>query len=234
MEKIPKKRGRKPKKEKEPDVTVKKKRGRKPKSNIIINNNPVFEGKQIDYIVKLDKLESDNHKEIEQYEDNEFYEIKKNTSECCWNCSNKFSNNNIYPLPVKYLNGIFYTYGDFCSRECSVRFCFDNFNKEKYDIYKLINLLYYKETGIKGNIKPAPNKLLLNKFGGTLSDSEYVDSFNTRKQYVINIPPIIHINHKIHTNEEKHNNIKTNYKLFRNTPINDNNNITNIMKLKIN
>ena len=241
MEEIaPKKRGRKPKPKKNTDTInmPKKKRGRKPKNNITINKNPVFEGKKIDYIIKLDKLDKldTNYKNnIEEYEHNEFYEIsKKNNSECCWNCSNSFNSNEIFSLPIKYYNGIFYTYGDFCSRECSVRFCFDNFNNEKYEIYNLINLLFYKETGIKKSIKPAPSKLLLTKFGGNLNNSEYVETFDSRKQYIITIPPIIHFNHKVSTNEEKQINIKTNYKLFRNTPINDHNNITNIMKLQIN
>ena len=173
---------------------------------------------------------------ITEYTEEEYSKLnKRNNSECCWNCSNNFNNNIIFSLPIKYSNDIFYTYGDFCSRECSVRFCFDNFNNDKYEIYNLINLLYYKETGVKESIKPAPNKLILNKFGGNLDSEQYYNTFNSRTHYALTIPPIIHFNHKIIMNEGKLiNNNKEDYKLFRNTPINDNNNITNIMQLKIN
>ena len=164
--KTPKKRGRKPKiKNNDPDVpVVKKKRGRKPRSNITINENPNFEGNKCDYIVKIDNKNINKYSNITEFNDTYSNEqlINNNNSLKCWNCCESFENNNIFSLPIKYINKMFYTYGDFCSRECSARYCFDNFNNEKYEIYSYINLLYHIQTGKNGSIKPAPNKLVLN------------------------------------------------------------------------
>ena len=237
-DKIPKKRGRKPKKKEEDsnEPKIKKKRGRKPRSNITINNNPNFEGNQCDYIVKIEKKDINKYTNITEFnsQNNTSLLNNNNCSKKCWNCCNNFINNNIYSLPIKYIIKIFYTYGDFCSRECSARYCFDYFNNEKYEIYSLINLLYYIQTGNNESIRPSPNKLLLDIFGGNLTIDEYRSSFNSLHHYNIEIPPIIHLNHNFRITENKENNkSNNNYKLFRNNPINDSNNITNIMQLNI-
>ena len=53
----PKKRGRKPKLNKVPgEIKEKKRRGRKPRNNITVNDNPDFEGKKCDYIIKVNKI----------------------------------------------------------------------------------------------------------------------------------------------------------------------------------
>ena len=46
-------------------------------------------------------------------------------------------------MPLKYSDGIFYIYGNFCSYECCGRYILDNYNdKNMWDIYSLLNLYY--------------------------------------------------------------------------------------------
>ena len=103
-------------------------------------------------------------------------------------------------------------------------------------IYSLINLYNYKETGQLESIKPADNKFVLDYFGGPLSIDEYKKNFKSNNYCNINRIPIIYLNNTYnivdHTTTKQYN--INNYKLFRKEPINNNNNISNIMKLKIN
>ena len=44
-------------------------------------------------------------------------------------------------MPLKYINKVFYIYGDFCSLECGARFVFDNLKEINFsEIFPLINL----------------------------------------------------------------------------------------------
>ena len=242
---VPKKRGRKPgsKNKKKidnpsPVEKVKKKRGRKPKNNITVNPNPVFNGEECDYIVQLKNIEAPI-KELSSYNPNEYFNIKESTltdnkSKLCWNCC---SNINIkHSLPLKYINNVFYIYGNFCSKECSARYCFDNFRDNSNEIYSLINLYNYKETGELIAIKPADSKYVLDYFGGPLSIDQYRSNFKNNNYCNVNRTPIIYLDNSYnivdHTTSKQYN--INNYKIFRKEPINNNNNISNIMKLKIN
>ncbi|MBD23755.1 MAG: hypothetical protein CMG46_01930 [Candidatus Marinimicrobia bacterium] len=232
-----KKRGRKPRKKSENDGTdkVRKKRGRKPRSNITINNNPTFIDNEPDLIIKIDS-EQESNNIIKEYntENIEIINSKNKVSKLCWNCSQKFYNS-IYPMPIKYINNIFYTYGDFCSPECSVRYCFDNMD-DKHNIYNIINLFYFKQNNKISRINPAPSKLTLTDFGGTLSVDEYRLQINKNNLYNTTIDPIIHINNRISSMDDSSHNIinnSNNYNLHRRKPINTSSNITNIMQLKI-
>ena len=98
----PKKRGRKPKKEK---LIEEKNQNNDLKitDNLIIKLNPVNENNEIvkPYSIETDKIENVNC-------DNNL------KSEVCWNCCHNF-NSIVYGIPLKYHEKIFYTYGDFCS-----------------------------------------------------------------------------------------------------------------------
>lgn len=238
-----KKRGRKPgsknkvKDNNEPVEKIKKKRGRKPKNNITINPNPQFLGEECDYIIKLQNNEKPIT-ELSSYSPNEYYNVDKykmnNNSKLCWNCCSNISVK--HSIPLKYVNNIFYTYGNFCSKECSVRYCFDNFKSNSHEIYSLINLYNYKETGKLVSIKPADSKYTLDYFGGPLTIDEYKKNFNKNIYSNVNRTPIIYLNNTyniVDHNTTKQYNIN-NYKMFRKDPVNNNNNISNIMKLKIN
>ena len=256
-QKVPKKRGRKPgSKNKTPEeksketTTGKKKRGRKPKSNVTINENPIFESENkinnhliIKINNKSNNLSLDNiNNEINNFLSNDInlnenysninynQNINKETSDVCWNCCHSFNKVKI-GLPIKYINNIFYTYGNFCSLECSSRFCFDNFNNDISEIYSTINLYNLIVNKSNKNVKCAPHRLALDMFGGPLSIDKYRETFNNQDFYNVTIPPIVQLNTQISLPEQNKYYNKEHLKLYRKKEIN-NNNIINMMNLK--
>jgi len=215
-----KKRGRKPK-NKETEADIPKKRGRKPKNNIIINNNPVFDGNyNEDITVKLNITKDKTcHNDINGYNKNIDYQDisinnKSNASEICWNCSYNL-NNNIYGMPLKYINEIFYTYGDFCSNNCALRYANDNYCDSYYYNIKSNIQLRNKINNIDNIVILPPSKFMLKLYGGTLSREEYI---NSRDNYNIDLSNCIHINHVFTTNDNKvenTQNINSDLKLYR-------------------
>ena len=145
----PKKRGRKPgsknkvKKNKEKTdgiIPEKKKRGRKPKTNITINENPIFksdESENKNLIIKINNNSGDSLDDIKILDvnfDSISCEInnnqKYNNGKICWNCCHPFLNT-IIGLPIKYIDEVFYTYGNFCSLECASKQYLDAHSNEK-------------------------------------------------------------------------------------------------------
>ena len=216
---------------------IKKKRGRKPKETTIVNNNPVFADDKDsidDLIIKLNYNDVSNDN-IDNTSNNDILyninDITKNTSELCWNCCHSFSNQ-ATGIPLSYVDGVFHIYGYFCSFNCGARYIFDNYtDKNKWNLYSLLNLYYNISQDTRGKtVSPAPNKLVLAKFGGNISIDDY------RKKnisYEISIPPIIPHNHSIkQINEFKSSEKnKEQFKLYRKTPLNTKNNIYNTMNL---
>jgi hypothetical protein len=122
---------------------VKKKRGRKPKE---INKQKEDINKITEivgnHIIKLNVQKQDNN-EIDGYIEgnNELNIISENNSKLCWNCCHSFEDIlYVYGIPLKYLNGVFYTYGDFCSLECAARYVYENL-KNRNILQKLKLLL---------------------------------------------------------------------------------------------
>lgn len=229
-----KKRGRKPKK-KEIDVDIPKKRGRKPKNNIIINDNPVFDGNyNEDITVKLNISEDKICSNLNGYNKTIDYQDisinnKSNASEICWNCSYKL-NNIIYGMPIKYINKIFYTYGDFCCNSCALRYAYDNYCDSYYYNIKSNIFLRNKINNIDNIVKLPPSKFTLQHYGGELSREEYIDS---KDNYNIDLSNCIHINHIFSKNDNKIENTKkinSDLKLYRKNNIfkNDINKLLNI------
>lgn len=156
---------------------------------------------------------------------------KYNTCSTCWNCCHDFIGQS-HSIPLSYINGVFHIYGYFCSFNCGARYIFDNHtDKSKWDLYSLLNLYFNISQGTVGNVvNIAPNKLALEKFGGTMSIDEYRN--NTYK-YELIIPPIIPHNHVISLlgDSKITNKNKDNFKLYRKKPLNTKNNIFNTMNL---
>lgn len=221
-EKKPKKRGRKPKKDKILEENKKEQINCKITDNLIIKLNPINEENELiePFSIDNDKLDacSVNSSKI---------------SKVCWNCCHEFDSI-IYGIPVKYYNKIFYTYGDFCSLECCARYTLDNFTNY-HEIISLINLynnIVHKKSDEKVNI--APNKLLLDIFGGPLTIEEYRDGFQNKNIHDLKIPPILPIKHTIDNYESTNQNSKSNLKLYRKKPLeSEKKSITNSMKLMI-
>jgi hypothetical protein len=214
---------------------VPKKRGRKPKNAEPKTINEEVNEIQENLIIQLKKSFVDEY-DIHSYDEN----ISKNetiqdshNSEICWNCCHTF-HSHIHGIPMKYLHGIFYVYGDFCSLECGCRYAHDNLTDYNFEeIFSLINLYSNIIIDKKEKIEMAPNRLLLNAFGGPLT----IDEYRARNilNYEIRIPPILPINHSVNKYELNQNNSNKNFlKLYRKKPIqSDKTNITSSMNLII-
>jgi len=231
----------------------KKKRGRKPKSNIILNENPVFDNNNQDNLIacikhpknidineqKLSNIDSLNEtNDIFFLTENITEDINKdinkninkdNDKKNCWNCCHNIDTD-IISYPVKYINKIFYTNGNFCSYECAGRYIFDNFNDiEIWEKYNLLNFYYNVNTNNKKNIMVPPNKLRLKLFGGDLTREEYINN-NNNSSYDGYLPPIIPINNLFYNNENKHITSDNELKLYRKKKINKKNIKDNLNK----
>ena len=136
-----------------------------------------------------------HHTLVQFYEANKTKQLPSSTNIVCFWCTESF---NCKPvgLPFKYENNIFYIDGCFCSPECAAAYNFDiSNNTDIWDRYSLLNLLYIKMLGNKKiNIKLAPPRRTLKKFGGILSIGEF-RKFNDNyyKQYDIIYPPMISV-----------------------------------------
>lgn len=220
----------------------KKKRGRKPKSNIVLNENPVFDNNNknnliacIKHPTNIDVNESNTPDNLEINNDVCFLSdnnniIHKNTyNKKCWNCCHDI-NTDIISYPIKYINKIFYTNGNFCSYECAGRYIFDNFNDiEIWEKYNLLNFYYNINTNNKKNITIPPNKLRLKLFGGDLTREEYINN-NNNSSYDGYLPPIIPINNLFYDNENKNITSDNELKLYRKKKINKKNIKDNLNK----
>lgn len=218
--KKPKKRGRKPK-----NVTVSKKKDSK--DDVKIPEN---------LIIKLQstKIEENNIQPYDQENNMNIKNNERNTSEVCWNCCHPF-HNLIHGIPLKYINKVFYVYGDFCSLECASRHAFDHLKDFDFsEIYSLINLYNNIVFDTHEKIELAPNRLLLKLFGGPQTIEEYRDNFKKKNVYDIKIPPIFPINHIINTYETNSNTNLSNLKLYRKKPLpSEKKSITSSMNLII-
>ena len=216
-EKKPKKRGRKPKK----DTELNGKKKYTINDNLIIKLTHVYGEEDIiePYSIDIESIDK--------------YEKSNKTAEVCWNCCHKFDSI-IYGIPLKYINGVFYTYGDFCSLECCSRYSIEKF-QNYFEVFSLINLYNNVIKGKKDkNISIAPNRLLLNIFGGPLTIEEYRKGFSNKDIHDIKIPPILPIRHNIDLYETSQVNNKSNIKLYRKKPLpSEEKSITNSMKLSI-
>lgn len=224
------------------------------------DNNKIVEPKQIISInmrkkevkIKYNKTNIKNTNSLvrQNFSDNSYWPEKTNIA--CWWCCHNFSNTPA-TLPTKYEKGIYSVIGVFCSPECAGAW---NFNDKANDSliwerYSLLNMLYiniYKNINL--NIKLAPPKELLEKFGGQLTIEEFRNSCsNYGRDFKLIMPPVKTIIHSI--NEEANIIIKSKLKKFipidkdrinkaneelklkRNKPLtNHNNTLENCMNLK--
>jgi len=146
-------------------------------SMIITNQNDIFNIKYSELLLKCPFSTTDDNIIIEP----------KYTNICCMHDSCKIKGKP-YFLPDKYINGTFYIIGWFCSLNCALAY---NLNLKDENINQRTNLLYYLYQVNDENILPAPDKLLLKKFGGEYSIEEY-RNLNKNDDYIIlNNHPLI-------------------------------------------
>ena len=158
----------------------KKKRGRKPKNKTIVNTTADFNvnPQEDNLIVSLKKKKTESVEEVlPGFEEVGFSEVQSETtdkqSKCCWNCAHDI--NREINFPLRYVNGIFYVYGTFCTFECTGRYLMETYNnRDMWDKYVLLNQYYNETNGTKNKrVNPSPDKRVLQKFGGTMTIEEY-------------------------------------------------------------
>jgi hypothetical protein len=118
------------------------------------------------------------------------------TNILCWRCTRSFSTMPI-GLPYKYLGGVFYTKGCFCSGKCAAGFNHDDKNSNKWEIASLLFLMM-KMINLKiteNDVSPSPPKEVLVEYGGRLTHEEYqkiIESSTITKVDMI-LPPMVSI-----------------------------------------
>lgn len=123
-----------------------------------------------------------------------FFDVKTNkkieikTGHACWYCAHTFQNSPCY-VPEKYINGIYYVHGNFCSYNCGLAYVINN-GKNKDSIH-LIKKLYSEITDNQSLFPSAPN-ILLKMFGGDMTIEEYRKNNNkiNLKTYIKKIRPM--------------------------------------------
>lgn len=130
-------------------------------------------------VVNVKPTTKDNICELPGYEKEDFI-VSTNSSSTisnsvCWNCCHSIKDTCI-SQPLKYENGVFTTTGNFCSYPCVSRYIIDGNEPTEVIFSKLSTLNLYVNImcGTKGvTISPAPPRLVLDIFGGTISIDEY-------------------------------------------------------------
>lgn len=125
--------------------------------------------------------------------DNKLITVEK-TEIACWWCSYNFDTMPCF-IPDRYVNEKFYVFGCFCTYSCALAY---NINMNDYRVplrISLIKKLYskiYSVTDQDANIQVAPQKELLQKFGGNMTILEFRnDAILRKKDFKVSIPPLI-------------------------------------------
>ena len=120
---------------------------------------------------------------------------------CNW-CCHKFEGPPC-AIPNKILNGVFYVTGCFCSFNCAAACIFDKNDRNMWEKYSLLILLYKKVYNkYIYKIPVSPPKESLKMFGGYFTIEEYRKSLLTNnKIYKIVQPPMISLVPKIEENK---------------------------------
>lgn len=109
----------------------------------------------------------------------------------CWWCKYNFNNPNL-SLPEQYFDSTFYCFGNFCSWECMKSYNIDTNDNCIWKRESLINLMYYYTYGCFKEIKYAPSWLILEDFGGNLSIELFRKNFEIINiDYLVLHPPLI-------------------------------------------
>jgi hypothetical protein len=114
------------------------------------------------------------------------------TDVCCWWCTYSFESIPIF-IPEFYHDNKYYVFGCFCSFNCAFSY---NLNMNDYKIkdrhsllINMVSIIYNKK--IDENIEPAPQREVLEKYGGPITINEYRKNFKSCvKEYRLIIPPM--------------------------------------------
>jgi hypothetical protein len=147
--------------------------------------------RQIDIILQNKSQKEQRLELLVQFANNLFtFNEGIRTDIACFWCCHGFD---CHPwgIPIKMEGGKFHLFGVCCSANCAASYLFNVFNKDNlWDMYAMLNLLYYKVYGIHRQIIHAPDKICLKKFGGNLDIHEFRNRTSQEdKSYIIKFPP---------------------------------------------
>ena len=117
------------------------------------------------------------------------------TSLCCWHCTYPFDNPPFF-IPDKYSNSmqLFQVFGNFCSVNCAIAYNQSLKDARVLERYACIKTLYKKINQCDENecdkIIPAPQKEILDKYGGPYTIKQYRKNFNIKKISIISQPMV--------------------------------------------
>lgn len=126
--------------------------------------------------------------------------ITKNTSNCCFWCCHQVTEKT-FGMPIKYdtIHDSFTTFGSFCSLECVTAHNYAHYmgSDRMWEIHSWIQWMAHK-MGYETPIRPAPSRFMLKMFNGPMEIEEFRDVHkNYLKTYIMNMPPLIHVQGQI-------------------------------------
>ena len=182
-------------------------------------------------------------------EKNKSGEWPSGTSVHCYWCCHRF-NNAPFGMPVKLAGNMFHVVGCYCSLECACAYNFANKDisvDECLDRYAMLNALS-ERIGMGRVVKPAPDRLALNIFGGHLDVNEFRAFASSNRKIVVNSPPMLTMTQQVEEvhdtdmrseyryiplDSERINRYQEKIRLKRNKPlVNFKNTLDHTMKLK--
>jgi hypothetical protein len=115
---------------------------------------------------------------------------------CCYWCCHSIGTRT-FGLPIKYdtIHDSFTTFGQFCSLECVTAHNYSYYmgSDRMWEIHSWIQWMAHK-MGYDTPIRPAPSRFLLKMFNGPLEIAEFRETHkNYMKTYIMNMPPLIHV-----------------------------------------
>jgi hypothetical protein len=139
------------------------------------------------FISQPDEISNNEEKTIKYILKNDDKSSWKDVA-CFW-CSHKFDTDYL-GLPIKYKNNVFEVTGCFCSFECMCAYNFNSNDENMWEIYNLINLMS-TISNYSQYVTPAPDRQALKLFGGYMSIETFRDFKNTKR--IINVckPPFV-------------------------------------------
>ena len=110
----------------------------------------------------------------------------ESTPTLCWHCCHPFGGPPL-PLPIKYdaRRDVFHVTGTFCSWGCMKAYNLDSKSYMRHVNATLVTLFKKRCTGRLEGIRPAPPRLALKAFGGTMT----IDEFRTCEAEMMILPP---------------------------------------------
>jgi len=114
------------------------------------------------------------------------------TTACFWCCETFDTQPCI--LPTACIDDVWHVYGNFCTPMCSMAYLLSELldTHMRWERIAMLNRLYGKECN--GRVYPAPNREVLQRFGGPISAADYRELCQSQRIRVdIHMPPMVSI-----------------------------------------